>query len=111
MVLTRILVQGIRYGSRYLPKTVQALKRTDVRIHKSLYGAAGGRGVRHGRDIGSTIGGLYSGFNQGEDDLDAIQERLPSNPFKTSKFSKAYRGDKRKRFRCRPVRNKRYRNG
>ncbi len=111
MVLARIIVKGIEVGARYLPKTVQALKRTDVRIHKSLYGASGGRGVRHGRDIGSTIGGLYSGFTQEGDELDSPANDI-GTPFKTRQFNQTRNrrirfNDPRFAKRCRPCKGDR----
>ncbi len=114
MVLGTIVKEGIRFGARYFPKTIQALKRTDVRIHKSLYGASGGRGVRHGRDIGATIGGLYSGFTQGDDlEYGTDEPSIVSPPYKQFKtrdrfrYSSKFRRDKYRRY-CRPNRQSKY---
>ncbi len=103
MVLARVLVEGLRVGSRYFPKTIFAIKRADVRIHKSLYGASGGRGVRHGRDIGSLGAGLYQGTRDSGDDLDehAVPYEKQRNGFTSGKKSKTYRRNKRSGY-CRP---------
>ncbi len=85
MVVGFAVREGIRIGSRYFPKTFRTIKRADVQIHKSLYGASGGRGVRHGRDIGSLAAGAYHGFKG--DDLDNGED-VPSTGFTPNKFRK-----------------------
>ncbi len=86
MVLARIVNEGIRLGSRYFKQ----LHRYDVAIHKGLYGASAGRGVRHGRDAGIFI----SQYITGGDDLDGETGESPSIP--SNKFPQA-RGRYRKR--------------
>ncbi len=107
MVVGKILVEGVRFGSRYFPKTILAIKRTDVRIHKSLYGASGGKGVRHGRDLGSIGAGLYQGTRSDGDELDQHAVQTPSEYVdKTSSKFKARGGYQRRRDRCPPKRNR-----
>ncbi len=106
MVIGKIVYEGIRYGSRYFPKTIFAIKRADVRIHKSLYGASGGKGVRHGRDIGSAAAGLYQGTRPG-DDLGPGESDEPSTGFTSYKQPQARRrynisGRRKRRNYCRP---------
>lgn len=103
-IVGQIANVGIRYTSRYLKQ----LHRYDVAIHKGLYGASAGRGVRHGRDAGIFISQYVTGgdIEPGED--------VPQQPPVTSrKFSKTYRGykrfdsrSKREYDRCRKYRNK-----
>ncbi len=100
MVVGQIVREGLRFGTRYFPRTVRSIKRADVQIHKSLYGASGGKGVRHGRDIGSLGAGLYQGTRNG-DDLDTFPTgKRPRDP--SRKFTKTYNRYKRgRRSRCR----------
>ncbi len=86
MVVGYAAREAIRFGARYFPKTFRTVKRADVQIHKSLYGASGGKGVRHGRDIGSLAAGAYHGL-QG-DELDNAAEDRPSTGYPSRKFSK-----------------------
>ncbi len=106
----RVIRYGIQQGAKYFPKTVLSIKRADVRIHKSLYGASGGRGVRHGRDIGSVIAGIYQGTRDNGDELDEFSTR-ENDGFTSGKKLQTYRGYKRtsKRYRkCyRPRRSQR----
>ncbi len=87
---------------------VRAFKKYDVQIHRNLYGRSGGRGVRHGRDAGSIIAGLYQGTRRG-DDLDGkeFQPKYSSRP-----KSKARRGRSNQyRFsgaKCRPYYRSKY---
>jgi len=63
---------GIRAASKYFKE----LHRIDVKVHRGLYGATAGRGVRHGRDAGIFI----SQYIKGGDDLDdgsEIPEQAP----------------------------------
>ncbi len=98
MVVGYAAREAIRFGARYFPRTFATIKRADVGIHKSLYGASGGRGVRHGRDIGSLAAGAYHGF-KGGDDLDG--QDVPGISTPSRKFSKTrnryFRG---RRSRC-----------
>jgi len=96
-VATRV---ATRYLSRQVPRIFKEIHRQDVRIHKSLYGAAGGRGVRHGRDLAAAVGGLLK--NDGGDGVDDAPIRIPKQPFTSRKFNKARRrrNDYRSRRRC-----------
>ncbi len=111
MVVGKIVYEGIRFGARYFPKTIYQIKRADVRIHKSLYGASAGKGVRHGRDIGSIGAGIYQGTRQGDDlDGEVYEPRngAPSNRYnKTRNRYQRYRANRRPVC-YRPSRNKRY---
>lgn len=104
----RVLREVGRYATRYFPRTIQAIQRQDVRIHKSLYGASGGRGVRHGRDIGAAAGGIYQQYT-GETLDDVLQEPEDGQGIspKASYKYKTYSRYKRKRTGCRPF-SKRY---
>ncbi len=84
MVVGYAAREAIRFGTRYFPRTFRTIKRADVGIHKSLYGASGGRGVRHGRDIGSLAAGAYHGFKG--DDLDNGADEQPSTGYTSRKF-------------------------
>lgn len=103
----QIIGQVASYGARVVSRNLFRLHKTDVRIHKSLYGASGGRGVRHGRDAGIFLSQYAEG-----DDLDnhAVQEP-PGNGYSSRKFSKAYRGYQRgsKSRRCKCYRRNQYR--
>ncbi len=67
--IARAAFEGIRAISRYSgPKVVRAFTKYDKKIFRNLYGQSGGRGVRHGRDIGAAVGGLLA-LGPG-DDLD-----------------------------------------
>ncbi len=106
MVIGKIVGTGLRIGARYFPKTLQSIKRADVAIHKSLYGASGGRGVRHGRDIGSLVAGVYHGTRG--DDLDA-QKNEYDNPARTKYETRYRRGNvssRRGTSRCYPRRSR-----
>ncbi len=77
---------GIRIGARAFTR----LHKTDVAIHKSLYGASGGRGVRHGRDAGIFL----SQYREG-DDLDDHAVPQPRYEPPSRQNNKTYRGYKR----------------
>ncbi len=67
--IARIAAQGVRAaGIHILPRAVKTFTKYDKKIFRSLYGQSGGRGVRHGRDIGAAVGGLMA--SQGKDELD-----------------------------------------
>ncbi len=67
--ISRIAAQGIRSAGIYLiPRAVKTFTKYDKAIFRGLYGKSGGRGVRHGRDIGAAVGGILA-LGQG-DDLD-----------------------------------------
>ncbi len=109
MVVGKIAEGIIRYGLGKAPGIIRQLQRTDVRIHKSLYGSSGGRGVRHGRDIGSLVGSAVGLGGSRGDDLE--NAKIPERPRAPSrKFNKTYRrfGFKRSNKRCYcPPRNRR----
>ena len=102
MVIGQIANVGIRAASRYF----RELHRIDVKIHKGLYGASAGRGVRHGRDAGIFLSQYY---NQAGDD---VEVELPESPYvkspgtKAGKFNKTRGRYQRKRVRCSPKRNR-----
>ncbi len=79
MVVGYAAREAIRFGARYFPRTFATIKRADVGIHKSLYGA-------------------YHGF-KGGDDLDG--QDVPGISTPSRKFSKTrnryFRG---RRSRC-----------
>ncbi len=83
-------------GVKLIPKFAKTFQKYDVRIHRGLYGQAGGRGVRHGRDIGSIVAGTVRGFIE-DDGLDAGFQTPDDGP--SSSKGKAYRGYKRGNFR------------
>jgi len=78
-------------GIRLIGRGAKLFQRYDVKIHRGLYGQAGGRGVRHGRDIGSVVAGLYREYSG--DDLDASVQ--PGDETTSRKFPKTYRGNQR----------------
>ena len=85
-VASRIAERAIRSTGIYLVKRYsKAFTKYDKRIFKGLYGESGGRGVRHGRDLGAVVGGLMA--SQGKDDLDG-GTRITTPP---SKFPQARR--------------------
>ncbi len=102
MVIGQILNLGIRYGSRYLKQ----LHKYDVSIHKGLYGATAGRGVRHGRDAGIFISQYIKGD---ELDRNGVSPKQPRNGSPASKkyqtYSRRFRNDNRRNEQyCRPNR-------
>ncbi len=109
MVINVAIREGIRIATRYFPKTIASIQRADVRIHKSLYGRSGGRGVRHGRDIGAAAGGLYSEYFR-EDDIGTEFPQPENGPGFKPKARNKYqtrRGYKRRHKRC-PSKYNRY---
>ncbi len=96
----QVIRYGLRAGLKYFPKTLQAVKRADVAIHKSLYGASAGRGVRHGRDIGTLVASGIIGFSG--DDLDEFSERedVRSPPRKKLQAYRRYKRFDYKRRKC-----------
>ncbi len=97
---------GIRLGSRYFKQ----LHQYDVAIHKGLYGQAGGRGVRHGRDAGIFISQYFRGDDITEDAQIHEPEFTPRTVRKTrgGYERRDYRSrserERRDRRSCRPVR-------
>ncbi len=96
-----------RYGPKVIVKYGTTINKYDRRIHKSLYGASGGRGVRHGRDAGSVIAGLYSQYSQ-EDTLEQDGPFQPKSPLQASSKYKARSGYERRNYRGFPKRERCY---
>ncbi len=90
---------GIKTAARYF----KSLHKLDVKIHRGLYGEAGGRGVRHGRDAGIFI----SQYIREGDDIDEQVPQEPGASSKTRKFSKARDRHQRKYNRCNCKRHRR----
>ncbi len=63
-VAGQVLRQGL---TRLLPKYVKEFGKFDVRFHRGIFGKAGGRGFRHGRDAGLAIGSTLSNQGSGLD--------------------------------------------
>ncbi len=109
MVIGIVGRQIINYGIRQTGKYLTQLHKYDVSIHKGLYGASAGRGVRHGRDAGIFVSQYIKG-----DDLDGEDE--PSTgipPYKQSKARYRYkrygsRGSSKRYRPCRPARRPSY---
>ncbi len=73
--VSRIAAQGIRSAGIYLiPRVVKTFTKYDKAIFRNLYGKSGGRGVRHGRDIGAAVGGLLA-LGQGDDLDNGVSQR------------------------------------
>ncbi len=101
-IIARGLSEVARYyGPRAWSSTAKAIARYDVKIFRGLYGPTGGRAVRHGRDAGSIIAGLYQGTRGDDLDGSPFQPQYSSRP-----KSKTYRGRGNKygsrRSVCRP---------
>ncbi len=110
MVLGHVAREVLRYAGTRFPQSVKAFQRYDVRIFKGLYGPSGGRGVRHGRDVGSIIAGTYRGTSTG-DIGDAVPYQPGSKASSRKKFqTRDRRGFKRsyKRRYCYPPNRRRY---
>ncbi len=89
------------YGPGLVKRGLQSFRKYDVKIHRNLYGKSGGRGVRHGRDAGSIIAGLYQGTRRG-DDLDPIPQGL-RDPSSTKSQAYSRRSNQRssgRRVKC-----------
>ncbi len=109
MVLTiasRIIEKAISgSGVRLIERGVKAFNRYDKQIFKGLYGTSGGRGVRHGRDIGTIAAGYLS--NTGDTlDQDAFPPWQPRSP--TRNVGKTYSRYKRSNFSRRSQRKRCY---
>jgi len=101
MVIAQIINQGVRFGTRYFKQ----LHKLDVSIHKGLYGASAGRGVRHGRDIGIFSSQLIQ--ESGDEGLDAVPFQPGSRTrYQTRSKYQTYRRDERPRNTCRCKRNR-----
>lgn len=99
----RYVVEGT--GAKLIPAAYKAFRKYDVRITNQLFGKSGGKGFRHGRDLGLIASEFLSG-----DELD--EHVAPPGEITSRKFPKARRRDKRRSVRCEPVdyRRNRYRN-
>ncbi len=86
--IARIAAEGARAAGVYIiPRAIKTFTKYDKKIFRNLYGKSGGRGVRHGRDIGAAVGGLMA-FQTG-DDLDGF----PKGPgYTPSKRRETYSG-------------------
>ncbi len=104
--ISRVAGPAIGYA---ISRGFRTFRRYDETIHRQLYGRSGGRGVRHGRDAGSGIAGLYQGTRRG-DDLEVGPRFQPE--YSSRPKSKAYRrrSDKysARRPKCRPNNRSRY---
>ncbi len=96
MVVRRVLDYVIsRTGAKLIPAAYQAFRKYDVRTTNQLFGKSGGKGFRHGRDLG-----LIASEFIGDEDID-----LGSPPDEQpSRFNKArnrhQRRDQRRRCVC-----------
>ncbi len=82
-----------RTGAKLFPAAYKAFRKYDVRATNQLFGKSGGKGFRHGRDLGLIIGGEY--LLPG-DDLDAPGNE-PGTPYQTRKFTQARGRNQRRR--------------
>ncbi len=102
-IIARGLSEVARYyGPRAWSSTAKAIARYDVKIFRGLYGPTGGRAVRHGRDAGSIIAGLYQGTRG--DDLDRGSSYEPQYSSRSKSEARGRRGYKygSRRPKCRP---------
>ncbi len=87
--IARIAAQGARAAGIYLiPRAVKTFTKYDKAIFRGLYGQSGGRGVRHGRDIGAAVGGLMA--TQRGDDLEVGSQNV--GQYSSRPKPQAYRG-------------------
>ena len=83
MVIGQIIREGIKYavrssGAGLIPKGYRAYRKYDIQTTNRLFGKSGGKGFRHGRDLGLILGEYV-----GDDlDRDAIQPPQTSSKFK-----------------------------
>ncbi len=86
MVVGKIVGEIVRRGATVVvPTLFRQFRQRDVAIHSSLFGKAGGRGWRHGRDAGLYAGGA---LGKEKDDLDGPNQYR----YTSRKFPKTYRG-------------------
>ncbi len=79
MVVRKVISKIVSETGAYLiPRAYKAFRRYDVRITNQLFGKSGGKGFRHGRDIGLT--GVTELFT-GENELDDGISKKPDVPF------------------------------
>ncbi len=105
MVIKRVLDKIVSETGAYLiPRAYKAFRQYDVRITNQLFGKSGGKGFRHGRDIGlSGVTQLWPGENELDDGVSQKPD-VPSAPRKKYQArSRQYRSGNRywdKRDRC-----------
>jgi len=109
MVLGRVLRYAIdRSGAYLIPRAYQAFRKYDVQTTNRLFGKSGGKGFRHGRDLGLILG-EYVG-----DDLDesASGPESTSSKFRQARYrykrSSSRSRNKRDRCICYRGQSKRY---
>ncbi len=96
MVLRRLIDYAIRTtGAKLIPAGYRAFRKYDIQTTNALFGKSGGKGFRHGRDLGLILGEYI-----GDDDVDVVQKQT-SPPSKASSKYKTYSGYKRRGERCR----------
>ncbi len=79
--IARVAAEGARAAGIYIiPRAVKTFTKYDKKIFRNLYGQSGGRGVRHGRDIGAAVGGLMA--SQTGDELDGVPKGPGYTPSK-----------------------------
>ncbi len=89
MVLGKVLNYVVREtGARLIPAAYRAFRRYDIQTTNALFGKSGGKGFRHGRDLGLILGEYV-----GDDVNDELQTTYVKPP--TGKVRKTYRGYKR----------------
>ncbi len=94
MVVGKIVGEIVRRtGAGLIPKFAQAFNRYDVKLHTGLFGKAGGKGFRHGRDAGLAISSQISAFRG--DDLGGTPYQPGYPPRKFVKTRNRY-GNKRR---------------
>jgi len=106
MVIRRVLDYVVRStGAKLIPEAYQAFRKYDVRITNQLFGKSGGKGFRHGRDLGLILG-EYTG-----DDLEDTQPLQPIRKITSRRKSQARGRNQRrgKRCNCKYYRRNQYR--
>ncbi len=91
---SQVLRQGL---TRILPKYVKEFGKFDVRFHRGIFGKAGGRGFRHGRDAGLAIGSTLNSQGSG---LDPTPYQPSYTPRKQPKARSRYSNVRRSRRGC-----------
>ena len=103
MVIRRLIDYAIRTtGAKLIPAGYRAFRKYDIQTTNALFGKSGGKGFRHGRDLGLILGEYV-----GDDDLEDATVSPGSRSSSRPKY-KTYRGYKRRdNRRCR-CNNRRY---
>jgi len=81
-----------RTGAYLIPRAFKAFNRYDVAFHKGLFGKAGGRGWRHGRDAGLAVSSQIEQFRKGD-----IDSAVPYEPWKSGKASNKFQQARNRR--------------